>query len=738
MKTIKKIKLIPLFFIIFSLFFLSACSSSQDPNNDNNLNVGQKNNDFTLDNKDISLQEEIEKQTEIKKFASLDDLKNFLEENQNNNNYLYNSRMGGLQKEMMVDTAMPSREMAMDSSEDLDYSETNVQVKGVDEADIIKTDGDNIYALSDNQLFLVSAYPGQDSKINSVIKFKNRPSNLYLENDKLVVIGYNYNLNSTMRSISILPRSSYIFVKIFNVEDVNNPNLEKEWEFEGSYSDSRLYDGDMYLISNKYNYRLADRPILPVILEDGNLRDFNCKEGDCLQPNVYYFPMPYNSYNYTNVYKISVSDLDKDIKSSTFLLSGGQNVYMSKDNLYLSHNSYLSQRDIEYKALRKLVYPYLELKEKEKINAIEDVESFILSEQEKQNKINNILLAYINSQSQSEQERWEKNLEAEMKDIYLDLEDQLESTVISKIPLANDNLEPSFQGQVPGTILNQFSIDEYQGNLRLATTKNNNWKRRFPDMKAESENNIYILDEELNPLSHIEGLAKDERIYSARFMQDKIYIVTFKQVDPLFVIDASNPKSLKVLGELKIPGFSNYLHPYNENTLIGFGKDTYVDENDNVRIKGLKLSLFDVTNPIKPKEIDTYLAGGPSSYSEVLNDHKALLFSKDKNLLVLPVSLRSPDYNDWENSFNGALVFNMEDKKFDLKGRIDHGQGENNWQGFRSNQVKRSLYIEDELYTFSDSNLKVNDIESLDLIKDIKLKAPSSDFDIINIDEEKK
>jgi len=222
-------------------------------------------------------------------------------------------------------------------------------------------------------------------------------------------------------------------------------------------------------------------------------------------------------------------------------------------------------------------------------------------------------------------------------------------------------------------------------------------------------------------------------------------MVTFKQVDPLFVIDLSNPVNPKVLGELKIPGFSNYLHPYDENTLIGFGKDTGETEWGGVRTKGLKLSLFDVKDVANPKELDTYIMGDSGSNSIALNDHKAFLFDKEKNILAIPVSIREDlKERGWgELSFSGAAIFSVDrENGFELKGKIDHSDGGRGsemdyWQGrsYYDNTVKRCLYIDNTLYTFSNNYIMMNNIDDLAEIKKLKLKISKSagdDFEVVN------
>jgi uncharacterized secreted protein with C-terminal beta-propeller domain len=253
------------------------------------------------------------------------------------------------------------------------------------------------------------------------------------------------------------------------------------------------------------------------------------------------------------------------------------------------------------------------------------------------------------------------------------------------------------------------------------------------------------MDENLKQVGAVENLAEGERIYSVRFMQNRAYMVTFRQMDPLFVIDLADPTNPQVLGKLKIPGYSDYLHPYDDTTLIGLGKDTNETEWGGARVKGLKLSLFDVSDVANPKEIDVYIMGDAGSDSIALHDHKAFLFSRDKNLLSIPVSIRESlgDQYWGKLTFSGAAVFKVDKSGFELKGKIDHSDGgrtseSDYWQGYNyyDNTVKRSLYIDDVLYTFSNQYLKMNKIEDLELVKNLELKkeksGSSDDFEIIN------
>jgi uncharacterized secreted protein with C-terminal beta-propeller domain len=257
-------------------------------------------------------------------------------------------------------------------------------------------------------------------------------------------------------------------------------------------------------------------------------------------------------------------------------------------------------------------------------------------------------------------------------------------------------------------------MDEYNEYFRLATTSQN----------ETQQNNIYVLNMNLSAVGKLENLAKGESIYAARFMGDKCYLVTFRQIDPFFVIDMRSPSEPKVAGELKIPGYSSYLHPYDENHVIGIGK-----ENNTV-----KLSLFDVTNLNQPTEIAKYIVDGDWTDSQALYDPKAFLFDKEKQLLVVPVSITQYgviDLKGVETSvqqggfWQGAYVFTLTTSGFTLRGGITHQDSitsPESYYGYDYNKwVDRALYIDNTLYTVSNAKVKLNSLENLALIAEVNL-----------------
>ncbi len=258
---------------------------------------------------------------------------------------------------------------------------------------------------------------------------------------------------------------------------------------------------------------------------------------------------------------------------------------------------------------------------------------------------------------------------------------------------------------------------------------------------STSTNNVYVLDSNLNTVGRLEDLAPGERIYSARFMGDRCYLVTFRKVDPLFVIDLADPFNPKVLGKLKIPGYSDYLHPYDEDHIIGVGKETIAAESGDFSwYQGVKLSLFDVSDVTMPKEVSKLEIGDRGTDSYVLRDHKAFLFSRSKNLLVIPIKLAEINEEQYPQGippsmsgqfvWQGAYVIDISlENGLVVKGRVGHADEEgllkSGYYYSSPYAVERSLYMDDILYTISKKMIKMNDLDDLDEINKIELPYES-------------
>jgi hypothetical protein len=265
-------------------------------------------------------------------------------------------------------------------------------------------------------------------------------------------------------------------------------------------------------------------------------------------------------------------------------------------------------------------------------------------------------------------------------------------------------------GQVEGRLLNQFAMSEYNGDLRVATTTDDTGE--FGD---QSESTVFVLrpdGDELRQISSIGGLGTDEQIYAVRFIGDLGYVVTFRQIDPLYVIDLRDPANPVLAGELKIPGYSAYLHPVGEGLLLGVGQDA----TEQGRTTGTQLSLFDVSDPTDPQRISTLPIGG---YSEVEWDHKAFLFWEPDGTIVLPVSPGWDDCGpevdclakDITGAGGGAVVAELDGRELVARGTINHTSADRSgcW-----NPLQRSIVIGDELVTVGLDQLKFSDRQSLE------------------------
>ncbi|MGD7044552.1 beta-propeller domain-containing protein [Jeotgalibacillus proteolyticus] len=548
------------------------------------------------------------------------------------------------------DTAQESSSDAMGGGED--FSQTNNQVDGVSEADIVQTDGEYIYHITGNQLVhIVESGDRETMEPVSAISFEEEfyPSQLFLKDDTLVVIGDKWMTKAdpdekASRESQPAADMSVTIAKIYSVSSPAEPELIREAGAEGYFNSARMIDSHLYFVTNfSPNFWLLEED------PDFELRPhtWDSRKGDSFEPVAAeeISVIPENEQGeYAVITAVDISSPDSEITTETYLGTGGQ-LYMSENSLYLATSN----------------APY----------TIMPTDSMPAG------------------RGASE-------------------------TTIYKFDIDDSSVTYSSKGTVKGGVLNQFSMDEHDGHFRIATTEGNT----FGDNR-NSLNHLFILNEQMEPAGSVEGLAKGERIYSARFMGDKAYMVTFRETDPLFVIDTADPEAPEVLGELKIPGFSTYLHPLDENHLIGFGMETDLVKNDSaadspqVRQTGMKISLFDISDFSNPKEKDTEVIGGPGTFSTLMDNHKALFQHKERSLFGFPVVVydEKPETDDIQFVNQGAMLYTITpDGGIELASEImDETQDGQQYEDWDS-QIQRMLYIDDTLYT-----VRSNKIESHEL-----------------------
>lgn len=568
-------------------------------------------------------------------------------------------------------------ESSTTSSNEKDYSKTNIQVENVDEADITKTDGDYIYSISENNVVITDVKDPKNIKIATKIEEDDDeiiPGDLILYENKLVII---YEKVTSNFSRYYYSNDNTTIVKIYNITDKENPIQIKSYELMEPYYTSRCINGRLYVISSG-NLIEEDDDIVTYYRENNQKVEIELKDIKRI-PEI-------KTSNQTIMSTLDLNNVETKVRISSYLMDI-ENAYISENNIYLM--------DYDYSWNADAPKPYSIFGLKGIFGVLEDM--------------------YDTHYSES-----------------------YDKTTIYKFNIMQDGtIKFDKKAITEGKTLNQFSADEKDGNLRIAVCGNKGTK-------------IVVFDKQMKVIGETEYLAKGEEMYSSRFIGDRAYLVTYKTIDPLFVVDLSNPSNPITLGKLKIPGYSTYLHPYDDNHIIGIGMQTEEKVNRNssgkvisttATITGMKMALFDVSNVNKPIQISETIIGDRRTTSAVLTNHKALLFSKEKELLAIPVNNYEEDFeiqNDGETydyiineyaNYNrnyiseGYFVYkiNLTDG-FKLKGTITHDKTKSKYGYGYNSKLLRGLYIDDNLFTISEDQIKVNRLEDLEQISELKVK----------------
>jgi inhibitor of cysteine peptidase len=553
-------------------------------------------------------------------------------------------------QQMIGGTLSESNQDKMMKSEDknaADYSRTNEQVEGVFEADLVKNNGEYVYAISKktSEVNISKLTQGSLGFIGKIKIEDAIPDEIYLVDKKLVIISLkseNTYLNSSevnptpYKDIAYMATS--VMIKIYDVSDPKNPVFEQKFEQTGKYNTSRVVGNQLFIITSQYSYSSPKSEkdydaYIPSVTKNGK-KVF-------IKPEDITIINSAGNLNYAVVSSVKIDDTKTEIRAKA-VLGGANTIYSSTKNLYITNNRWIEEETSDYN-----------------------------------------------------------------------------TSDIIKFSLNNGNIDVVAKTTIKGALLNQFSLDEFEGNLRVAVSiqKNKIEKELIQNYnpyiggdktlpsnivirnvrEVETNNKVIVLDKDLKTIGETPPLAETETIYSARFMGEMCYIVTFRQVDPLFVISLKDPKNPHVKGELKIPGFSEYLHPLNENILIGIGKDADLDG----RVKGFKISLFDVSNPEKPTEIASSALAGNVSETLVSQTHKAFMLDKRNNLVGLP-------FVDYSVNYTGGYTLIGIDEKGINKALLFLNDHNNN-----TSQILRSFYIDDTLFLYGDDFIKFYNISSL-------------------------
>jgi len=609
-----------------------------------------------------------------------------------------------------VPTASMDNEVSTGGSDVTDYSNTNVQVSGIDEGDIVKTDGTHIFIAKDKTVIVINKVTPPIAEEDRYTMIIDLNSNDYSQTramfvdveNKLLYVIYGKNLvESKFTEYSVLyPEMNYIPFTVVNTYKINESTLDKlnSVEIKGNYYESRMKNNIVYVITNDYlnNFRpivYYDTVMIPVSeTKGGEVSNFQPKivvPRDVTEESKVMYNLTSLQYNENN---------SSVIDSMNLVLDNSNTLYMSNDNLYIAtqKNMYYpyywfngrygnnNNRDLVFEAIYDKIYP-------------NSISSQIKDNLNDQNKLVEILNNYYNTLDQADKEKLYTKISVESDKYYQERQVEYDKTYINRIELkANGGFGDVAQGEVRGRLLNQFSLDESDGYLRLATTYQD-----YNGYSSTNTNMVTVLDSSLKEVGKLDKLALGETVYSSRFMGDKLYLVTYRQVDPFFVIDLANPKNPEVLGYLKISGYSDYLHPISDTLILGIGQETKTNQWGGETRTGVKVALFDVSDFTNPKEVGKWVSDASYSSTTVSYDHKAFLYIAKNNLVVIPIS---ETYNTTTPKF-GFVVLKADSSGVKKVATIDHVNPFNSEYYYYSN-IARSLYIGDELYTISDYLLK--------------------------------
>lgn len=561
------------------------------------------------------------------------------------------------------------------------HSNTNLQVENVDEADINKTDGKYIYSISNDKVLITDvSNPKEMNVVGKILGGDNEiPVDLILDskNHSLAVIKEKSNKDRT-------------FVTVYDISNVKNPRIEKSFELKNQYYTSRAVNGYIYIIStgNMKKTTVNNKEEIDIsYIEDNNYKEIEFK-------NIQYLKGKDSTYQTVVAsYKLGSKE---SIKVNSYLFRA-DNVYVSENSIYIANNA----------------YGYLDYED-------------------------SIGVAFKHLFGFGGFWGWRHYEDVGISNTYFS-----SITQINKIDIKEKGTtEYVNSAEIEGKTINQFSMDEYNGEFRIALHENSKGSR------------IVVLNDKLKQIGATEYVEPTEKMYASRFMGNRAYLVTYRNMDPLFVFDLSNGEKPTLLGKLEIPGYSTYLQAYDDNHLIGIGmnSETTVRKDSMGRviststsITGMKMAIFDVTDVKNPKQISETKIGDRKTTSAVLDNHKALLFSKEKGIICIPVNTYSSELEiqDSENittvinnykhySSNkkalseGYLVYDINlENGFKLKGNINHELSNYEYDSTQSNSsssdLLRGLWIQDNLFTISQSEIKANRISDLTLLDGLNL-----------------
>jgi uncharacterized secreted protein with C-terminal beta-propeller domain/outer membrane protein assembly factor BamB len=550
------------------------------------------------------------------------------------------------------------------------YSDTNLQVVGVDEGDLVETDGDYLYILSGQELVIVDARDPQALQVASRLELEDRPFAMYLAGDRLTLLGRKddlftrpaLDLRTNFGQTRVICRDSEVTLTVLDVSDRQSPATVRQTSVDGRYVDSRAIGDVVYLVVQQGLTLPA--PML-IDVESGMVGPQQSLDGS-------------RRYETKEEYLARIEGQIIDLAMPHFRSYGPDGQLIESALLSKATDVYWPAGG-EAEAFVSVVA----------FNVAGDAPGPISSVAVPGHTSPQVYVSQESLYLLQTRSAWRRDQETSI--VKIDFDE------------ATGGVELSASGKAPGRVLNQFSVDEHDGYLRIATTQG---RAGWRDGPGNSGNNLYVLQQqggELQIVGSLEDLAPGEKIYSARFLGDRAFVVTYKKVDPLFAVDLSDPTDPRVAGELKIPGFSNYLHSIDGGFLIGVGR--HADEQTGL-YQDPQVSLFNVDDLSDPQLLDRFtLDTGRSGGLGIFSDHHVIAYYPEHSVLTVSV----PDGEGWSGGPNDLWVFQI-DVQAGSQGEPASGGIERLTRIEHDSSVVRSVRIGDLLYAISSDTITVHEI----------------------------
>jgi len=555
------------------------------------------------------------------------------------------------------------------SSSSPSFTGTNVQVQGVDEPDIVKTDGAHLFVASTDSgsstggsaVTIMQAYPPSSGAVLSTVSLSGQVIGIEIAQGRLMVIDQLYANGTT--SIGLL---------LYDTSSLSSPRLVSNVTVSGAYVAARMAQGYLYAVVQQPSYSFNSQGnatgVTPYVTVNG--------QRVALPPSsIFYTPNNSQVGDYTMIVGVSMAS---GAETTLSVLTGpSSTVYVSTSNIYVVYSDY-----------------------REFANA-DDIPG-------------NVFTGGTLITSPSVQ--------------------QDQNSTIFRASYLNGTVAVQAVGSVPGSVLNQFSMDEYNGYFRVATSR-----LTTIDGNATESDDVYVLSQNMSQVSALRNIAPGENLYAVRFTGEMGYVVTFEQVDPLFAISFADIAHPVILSALKVNGYSDYLQPlFGGSYLLGVGKDTVASSTgDFAYYLGLKLSLFHVAGNGSSSDVSDYMIGDRGTDSPVLTDHLALTYDPANNITVIPVLLAEVPAGQHSSGtsqnpppegnpvWQGAYVFRITSAGFTLLGNVTQYPAGQNYGVSQNNnlQIERSVIIGDYLYTISQSEVLVSSLSSLATVATVALSG---------------